>query len=94
MYVWAVSLIPMEVFIFSLISPPIYGERAERAARERALHFRVLLSRDFSRLSPLAGCVEVTVTIVLFQHHRVYASARKHGSQEPWTAESQWTGWG
>ena len=72
---------------FSLISPPIYGERAERAARERALRFRVsfrvLLSRDFSRLPPLAGCVEVTVTIVLFQHHRVYASARKHGSQEP-----------
>ena len=98
MYVWAVSLIPMEVFIFSLMSPPIYGERAERAARERALRFRVsfrvLLSRDFSRLPPLAGCVEVTVTIVLFQHHRVYASARKHGSQEPWTAASQWTGWG
>ena len=83
MYVWAVSLIPMEVFIFSLISP-IYGERAERAARERALHFRVsfrvLLSRDFSRLPPFAGWEEVTVTIVLFQHHGVYASAREHGS--------------
>ena len=69
MYVWAVSLIPMEVFIFSLISPPIYGERAERAARERALHFRVsfrvLLSRDFSRPRPVAGYVEVTVSIVL-----------------------------
>ena len=35
--------------------------RAERAARERVLHFhvsfRVLLSRDFSRLPPLAGYV-------------------------------------
>ena len=61
--------------------------RAEHAARERALlfrvSFRVLLSRDFSRLSPLAGYVEVTVTTVLFQHHGIYAPAREHGSKEP-----------
>ena len=44
--------------------------RAERAARERVLHFhvsfRVLLSRDFSRLPLLAGYGVVIVTIVLF----------------------------